>query len=160
MANFGKYKVFWSLHISCMDFPHQQLSLPFLLLTLDIISRPLEFFGANIGHVVSWAEAEDQLDSFPHWREDSMGARKFWSNFCDTVVPWWWHNLPWNKKPDRSSVPLLSIATLPPPVFSILLPPISSTLLFLPLSRLGAQAVSFLSAVEVGFLPQHVFWLI
>jgi len=72
-----------------MDFSYQQLSLPFLLPTPDIVGGPLEFLGADIRHIASWSEAEDQLDLFPHWRKDSIGARKFWSNFCDTVVLWW-----------------------------------------------------------------------
>jgi len=35
----------------------------------------------------------------------------------------------------------------------MLFPPIFSALLFLPLSRLGAQAVPFLPAVKAGFSP-------
>ena len=50
--------------------------------------------------------------------------------------------------------------SLPPPVFSMSLPQIFSALLFLPLFRLGAQAVPFLPAIEAEFLPQRVFWLI
>jgi len=160
MTNFGKYKVFQSLCTSHTDFPHQQLSLPFLLPTPDIIGRSLEFLRTDIKYVVSWSEVRDQLDSFPCWREDSIGARKFWSNFYNAVVPWRWRNPPRNKKLDLSGLSLLSATPLPFPVFSVTLPPIFSSLLFLPLFRLGAQAVSFLLAVEAEFSPQRVFWLI
>jgi len=43
--------------------------------------------------------------------------------------------------------------TLPPPLFSVPLPPIFSALLFLPFFGLGTQAVPFLPAIKAGFLP-------
>jgi len=57
-ANFGKYKVFQSLHISHTDFSHQQLTSSFLLPTPHVIDGPLEFLSAGIEHVASWSEAE------------------------------------------------------------------------------------------------------
>jgi len=86
MVNFVGYIKSQNLCISHMNCLHQQLPLPFLLPTPDIIGRTLEFLGANIEHVASWSEIEGQLSSFPHWREDLMGARKFWSSFCTVVI--------------------------------------------------------------------------
>ena len=66
MANFGEYKVFWSLHISHMDFLHQQPTFPFLLPTPRVVDGPLEFPWANSGHITSWSEAKDRWGSSPH----------------------------------------------------------------------------------------------
>jgi len=123
------------------------------LLTPDVVGRTLKFLGANIECVASWSEVKGQLSSFPCQREDLMGARKFWSSFCTVVVSQWQCNPPQGNEPDLSDIPLLSTMTLPPPVFSMPLSPIFSTLLFLPLFRLDAQAVPFLLAVKVGLLP-------
>ena len=68
--------------------------------------------------------------------------------------------LPQDDEPDLSGVPSLSFMPLLSPLSSTPLSPIFSALLFLPLCRLGTQAIPFLSAVEAESPSQHVFWLV
>ena len=63
IANFGKYKIFWSLCTSHMDFLHQQPTFLFLLPTPHVIDRPPEFPWASNGYVASWLEAKDRWGS-------------------------------------------------------------------------------------------------
>ena len=52
-ARFGEYTRFRSPRTSHIDFPHQQLTFPFLLPTLRVVGKPLEFLVAGIEHVAS-----------------------------------------------------------------------------------------------------------
>ena len=152
-----------------MDFPHQQLTSPFLLPTLHVVDEPLEFLVAGIEHVTSWSEMEGQLSSSPRWKEEMRAAEKSSTNSCAVVVPWQRHSPPLNIEPNLSC-DLLLFASSPPllvffaplsPVFSappfLPLSPVFSALPFLPLCELNARGIPFLPAVEAGLSPQHVF---
>ena len=136
-ARFGEYTRFRSLHTSHTDFSHQQLTSPFLLPTLRVIGKPLEFLVADNKHVVSWSEAEGQLSSSPRQKEEMRVAEKSSSNSCAIVVPWQRRGLPLNVWPDLSGNLLLSTMSLPLPVFFAPLPLVFSVLPFSPLCRLG-----------------------
>jgi len=57
-ARFGEYTRFRSLYTSHMDFPHQQLTFPFLLPTLCVVSEPLEFLVVDIERIAFWSEVK------------------------------------------------------------------------------------------------------
>ena len=88
MVRFGEYTRFRSPRTSHIDFPHQQLMSPFFLPILHVVGKPLEFLVAGIEHVASWSEAEGQLSSSPHRKEEMRAAEKSSSNSCAIVVPW------------------------------------------------------------------------
>jgi len=87
MANFGEYKVFQSLHISHIDFPHQQLTFPFLLPIPHIVDGPLESLWADTKYIASWSEAESREGSSSCRKEEIEAAKRSSSNFCTVVVP-------------------------------------------------------------------------
>ena len=87
-------------------------------------------------------------------------ARKFLPNFCTIIILWWRCGLPLDSELDPSGISFLFAVPLPLSVFSTLLLPIFSALLFLPLCGLDTQDIPFLPAGEARFPSQCVFWLI
>jgi len=157
IAKFGEYIRFQSPHTSHTDFPYQRLTSPFLLLTLRVVGEPSEFLVAGIKHIASWSKAEGRLGSFSHRKEEMRAAKRSSSNSYTVVVPWQRCSPPLDVWPNLSGNLLLSAVSFSLSVFFMLLPPIFSAPPFLSLCGLGAQGISFLSAVEAGFLPQYIF---
>ena len=102
MAEFGEYTKFRSPRTSHTDFPHQRLASPFLLPTPHVVDEPPEFLVASIECVAFWSEAEGQLSSSPHRKEEKRAAERSSSNSCAVVVPWQRRDPPLNVWPDLS----------------------------------------------------------
>ena len=82
-----------------------------------------------------------------------MGARKFWTNLCDIVVPWQQHNLPQDNKPDISGIPPLFSESLPSFFFAIPPLPLSTSPLSLFVDFFSLLTFLLFPSVSFSLLP-------
>ena len=84
-AKLKKYTGFRNPRTSHTDFPHQQLTPPFLLTTPCVFGEPLEFPVAGIERVASWSETDSRGGLSLHQKKKRV-VGKFSFSFYAIVV--------------------------------------------------------------------------
>ena len=135
MAKLEEYTGFRNPCTSHTDFPHRQLTPPFLLTTPCVFDEPLEFPAAGIECIASWSEADSRRGSSLRQKE-KRAVEKSLSSFYAVVVQRQQHGQPLGSVPDPSGIVLLSTELSLFPASSEILPPTFFVLQASPLFRL------------------------